>query len=398
MQKHDQDFIRRKNRSTVFELIKNSAPLSRAELARLTSMSPTTISRIVSELFDKDFIHEIEYVTTGVGRKAVMLQAKPESVLSIGVEIDITNSRIGVVDLDGKVIRSKQIEIDIGESPEVTLLRIAQGIKELMEHDYIDPRKVVGIGVGLPGIIDYENGTALLSAQLGWKQLDVAGMLQKLTGLDVVVDNELKVKALAEHLYGAARGSNNSVLIGFGSGVGSSIIIDGEIYRGETNSAGEIGHIVVDPNGLLCKCGKVGCLQTYIAEASLIEQSNKVKPISTLDELFLAKREGEYWAANIVDRAMTFIAVTISNIACMYNPSTVILSGKLVEKFPEVKEFIAEKCMQHFVWEPLKGTFQIQYSTLEDDGVVIGSSLLAQSQFLNIDKQFEKAVQTDSNH
>lgn len=391
MQKHDQDYIRRKNRSTVFELIRKHSPLSRAEIARLTGMSPTTVSRIVSELYQQDFMHEIEQATTGVGRKAVMLHVNPGSVLSVGVEIDRSGIRIGIVDLDGKVVHSTQVTRDSRETPEATLERIASAIEELIQASDIDRRKVVGIGVGLPGIVDYAGGSVVLSAQLGWKQTDIAGELRRLTGFEVAVDNELKVRALAEHQYGSARGSSRSVLIGFGSGVGSSLIIDGEIYRGETNSAGEIGHTVVDPGGLLCECGKVGCLQTYIAEASLVEQANKIKPIGSLEELFQARKDGEYWAASIVDRAMTFVAVTVSNIACVYNPDTVILTGKLVESFPEVRDFISDKCMDQFVWEPLRGTFQIVYSALESDGVVIGSGILAQNLFLDIDRQMEQA-------
>ncbi|RED36875.1 ROK family transcriptional regulator [Paenibacillus sp. VMFN-D1] len=391
MQKHDQDYIRRKNRSTVFELIRKHSPLSRAEIARLTGMSPTTVSRIVSELYQQDFMHEIEQTTTGVGRKAVMLHVNPGSVLSVGVEIDRSGIRIGIVDLDGKVVHSTQVTRDSRETPEATLERIASAIEELIQAEDIDRRKVVGVGVGLPGIVDYAGGSVVLSAQLGWKQTDIAGELRRLTGFEVAVDNELKVRALAEHQYGSARGSSRSVLIGFGSGVGSSLIIDGEIYRGETNSAGEIGHTVVDPGGLLCECGKVGCLQTYIAEASLVEQANKIKPIGSLEELFQVRKDGEYWAASIVDRAMTFVAVTVSNIACVYNPDTVILTGKLVESFPDVRDFISDKCMDQFVWEPLRGTFQIVYSSLESDGVVIGSGILAQNLFLDIDRQMEQA-------
>ncbi|MEC0368822.1 ROK family transcriptional regulator [Paenibacillus chibensis] len=393
MQKHDQDFIKRKNRTTVFEIIKNNSPLSRAEIARLTGMSPTTVSRIVSELYHLDYMHEIEQETTSVGRKAVFLQVNPKSVLSVGVEIDKASIRIGVIDLDGRVIGSRILDRQANEASEATLEHIASGINGLIDEEGFDRRRIVGIGVGLPGIIDYASGTAVLSAQLGWKQTEIAGVLKEHTGLEVAVDNELKVKSLAEHMYGSAKGSSRSVLIGFGSGVGSSLIIDGEIYRGESNSAGEIGHTVVDPNGILCECGKVGCLQTYIAEASLIEQSQKIKPIASLDELFQARRDGEFWASSILDRAMTFVAVTISNIACMYNPDTVILTGKLVERFPEVREFIAEKCMQQFVWEPLRGTFQIVYSAFENDGVVIGSGLLAQSRFLDIGSQMEQVEQ-----
>lgn len=393
MQKHDQDFIKRKNRTTVFEIIKNHSPLSRAEIARLTGMSPTTVSRIVAELDHLDFMHEIEQETTSVGRKAILLKVNPKSVLSVGVEIDKTAIRIGAVDLDGSVIGGKSIARHAEESSEATLGSIAAGINALIDDERLDRRRIVGIGVGLPGIIDHAGGKAVLSAQLGWKQADIAGLLKARTGLAVAVDNELKVKSLAEHMYGAAKGSKRSVLIGFGSGVGSSLIIDGDIYRGESNSAGEVGHTVVDPGGLRCDCGKKGCLQTYIAEAALIEQASRVKPVASLDELFQARRDGERWAADIVDRAMAFIAVTIGNVACMYNPDTVILTGKLVERYPEVRAFIAEKCMSEYVWEPLRGTFRIAYSAFEQDGVIIGSGLLAQGRFLDIASQIEQMEQ-----
>lgn len=393
MQKHDQDFIKRKNRTTVFEIIKNHSPLSRAEIARLTGMSPTTVSRIVAELDHLDFMHEIEQETTSVGRKAILLKVNPKSVLSVGVEIDKTAIRIGAVDLDGSVIGGKNITRNAEESSEATLGSIAAGINALIDDERLDRRRIVGIGVGLPGIIDHAGGKAVLSAQLGWKQADIAGLLKARTGLAAAVDNELKVKSLAEHMYGAAKGSKRSVLIGFGSGVGSSLIIDGDIYRGESNSAGEVGHTVVDPGGLRCDCGKKGCLQTYIAEAALIEQASRVKPVASLDELFQARRDGERWAADIVDRAMAFIAVTIGNVACMYNPDTVILTGKLVERYPEVRAFIAEKCMSEYVWEPLRGTFRIAYSAFEQDGVIIGSGLLAQGRFLDIASQIEQMEQ-----
>ncbi|GIO31440.1 MULTISPECIES: ROK family transcriptional regulator [Paenibacillus] len=393
MQKHDQDFIKRKNRTTVFELIRKHSPVSRAEIARWTGMSPTTVSRIVNELYHLDFMHEIEQETTSVGRKAVFLQVNPKSVLSVGVEMDKTGVRTGVVDLDGKVVGIRYIARQPEEPSDATLGKIADGIQTLIREGGFDRRRIVGIGVGLPGIIDHDGGRAVLSAQLGWKSTDIAPLLQERTGLPTAVDNELKVKSLAEHTYGAAAGSKRSVLIGFGSGVGSSLIIDGDIYRGESNSAGEIGHTIVDPGGSLCECGKRGCLQTYIAEAALLEKARKIKPVSGLDELFQARRNGEGWAADILDRAMAFIAVTIGNIACMYNPDTVILTGKLVEQYPEVKDFIAEKCMSEFVWEPLRGTFRIVYSAFEQDGVIIGSGLLAQSRFLDIASQIDQMEQ-----
>ncbi|WP_279345669.1 ROK family protein, partial [Salmonella enterica] len=139
-----------------------------------------------------------------------------------------------------------------GDTPEATVARIADIIEELILECDIDRRRIVGIGVGLPGIIDVEAGIVNFSVQLGWKNVQLAERLKELTGLQAVVDNELKVKALAERLKGSAYGSNRTVLLGFGNGVGSALILEGEIYRGVTNSAGEIGHTTVDPEGMMC--------------------------------------------------------------------------------------------------------------------------------------------------
>ncbi|SHE12681.1 Making large colonies protein [Chlamydia abortus] len=386
VQKHDQDYIKKKNKATVFQLIKSSSPISRASIAKKTGMSPTTVGRIVAELYEQGFVKETEeQVTTGLGRKATMLELDRTSVLTAGVELDKSKFRIGMVDFDGRIISLREVNREVSETAEQALNRIGLELQSMIEQEGMDPGKIIGLGIGMPGIVDEQSGEVILSAQLGWRNVRVAETLKTITGYEVAVDNELKVKALAEYCYGAAKGSKRTALIGFGTGVGSALIINGEIYRGETNSAGEIGHTIVDPNGVMCECGKIGCLQTYIAESSLITESNKIKPISTLNELFEERRKGQFWAANILDRAITFIGITIANVICLYNPDTVIVSGDLVEKYDEVRSFFENDQLQQYVWEPLRDTYQVVYSALGSEGVVIGSSLLAQEKFLSIE-------------
>ncbi len=386
MQKHDQDYIRRKNKAVVFQMIRSSSPISRAAIARKTKMSPATVSRIVQELNDQGFVKETKLQTTSSpGRKAILLELDQTSVLTVGIELDKSEFKIGIVDFDGRMIHKRDVKREVFESLEETMAQIGQELQAIIEQENINPNKIIGVGVGIPGLVDTKNGEVILSAQLGWKCTDVANKLKAITGYEVAIDNELKVKALAEYSYGAAKGSTCTVLIGFGSGVGSALVINGEIYRGDTNSAGEIGHTIVDPNGVMCECGKIGCLQTYIAESSLITESNKVKPISSLDELFEESRQGQLWATHIVDRAIAFIGITIANVISVYNPNTVIVSGNLVEKYEEVRSFIEKNELQQYVWEPLKDSYQLVFSELGSNGVVIGASILAQNKFLNIE-------------
>ncbi|MFE6799616.1 ROK family transcriptional regulator [Paenibacillus chitinolyticus] len=385
MKKHDQDFMKRQNRLTVFEIIKHQQPISRASIAKQTGMSPTTVSRIVAELAEEGYLLESEQVSAGLGRKSTLLEMVDAAVLSVGVELDRHQVNIGIVDLQGNVIAMSQYPRSVEESPEVTLERVGTEIDQLTKSNEIDCERIIGVGVGLPGIIDNDTGEVMFSVQLGWRNVRLAERLKEITGYDVAVDNELKAKALAEHMKGAAIGSQRTVLLGFGNGVGSAFIMEGEIYRGRTNSAGEIGHTTIDPNGMLCDCGKAGCLQTYINIKSLLSEANKIRPVRSIEDLFEAKKAGERWALHLIERALMYMAITINNVVCMYNPDSVILSGELTDKFPEILDEVVDLCYSKYVWEPLRGAFRILKSELHEQGVVIGSGLISQNCFFALE-------------
>ncbi|MFB7816192.1 ROK family transcriptional regulator [Paenibacillus chitinolyticus] len=385
MKKHDQDFMKRQNRLTVFEIIKHQQPISRASIAKQTGMSPTTVSRIVAELAEEGYLLESEQVSAGLGRKSTLLEMVDAAVLSVGVELDRHQVNIGIVDLQGNVVAMSQYPRSVEESPEVTLERVGTEIDQLTKSNEIDCERIIGVGVGLPGIIDNDTGEVMFSVQLGWRNVRLAERLKEITGYDVAVDNELKAKALAEHMKGAAIGSQRTVLLGFGNGVGSAFIMEGEIYRGRTNSAGEIGHTTIDPNGMLCDCGKAGCLQTYINIKSLLSEANKIRPVRSIEELFEAKKAGERWALHLIERALMYMAITINNVVCMYNPDSVILSGELTDKFPEILDEVVDLCYSKYVWEPLRGAFRILKSELHEQGVVIGSGLISQNCFFALE-------------
>ncbi|CAM4423896.1 ROK family transcriptional regulator [Paenibacillus endophyticus] len=385
VKKHDQDFMKRQNRLTVFEIIKNQHPISRASIAKQTGMSPTTVSRIVGELTEQGYLLNSDQVSAGLGRKSTLLGMVNASVLSVGVDLDRSLMSIGIVDLQGKLVCGSKYPRIPDESPETTLIRISEAIEQLMQQQEIDRTRIVGIGVGLPGIVNNEEGIVVFSVQLGWKNVKLAERLKELNGFDIAVDNELKVRALAEHLKGAAFGSRRTALLGFGHGVGSAIILEGEIYRGVMNSAGEIGHTTVDPSGMMCDCGKAGCLQTYINISSLLSEANRIRPIGTIEELFEAKRAGEHWAIHLIDRALMYMAITINNVVCMYNPDSVILSGELVDKFPDIHDEVEKIYLSRFLWEPLRDSFTFHRSMLNERGVMIGSGLLSQNRFFALE-------------
>ncbi|WP_244908223.1 ROK family transcriptional regulator [Paenibacillus campinasensis] len=385
MKKLDQDDMKRQNRSTVFQIIKQHQPISRAAIAKQTGMSPTTVSRIIAEFSDEGYVVEMEeQASAGRGRKSTLIRLREHSVLSVGVQIDREFGMLGIVDVQGNVMTSTSFAREPGEAAETTARRIGGKLTELVEASGLDRCRLVGLGIGVPGIVNVEDGTVRLSVQLGWREVGLAGMITETTGLPVVVDNELKLKGLAEQLRGAAQGSSRTVLLGFGHGVGSALIRRGEIYRGATNSAGEIAHMMMNPQGMMCDCGNVGCLQTFITIPSLLSEARKMEPIDTFGELFEQWQSGKRWASFLLEQALVYMAMTVNNVVSMYNPDRVIVSGEMIDPYPEIYEALVDLCRTKYIWEPLRGTFSISRSDLARHGVLIGSGLVAQNVYFQL--------------
>lgn len=385
IKKRDQEYIKQNNLKMILDIIKSKRSISRAEIVKITNMSPTSVSRIVGSLIDLGLVKETETSSGGVGRKAILLDLDLESVMTIGVYINKHIINVGIVNFGGEILYKDKIELKPKDiHPDILISKACELIRDTIKNSKINSSKIIGIGVSLPGIINSKNGEVIFSAPLSWENVHIAQAIESELNIKTIVDNDVKLEALAESLYGVGKNSGKTALVNFGRGVGSALIIDGEIFRGVTNIAGEIGHITIDPNGILCECGRRGCLQTFIVEDNLIEEANKVKKIVDIKEIFEAAHNGENWAASILERAVTYMCVTINNIVCMYNPDTIVLSGSLIEAYPEILNAVEEKC-KTFIWSPLRGTFKILYSELKRESDIIGPSTLALNTFLSFD-------------
>ncbi|MDY0393680.1 ROK family protein [Virgibacillus halophilus] len=232
-----------------------------------------------------------------------------------------------------------------------------------------------------PDLLTIKKGNVKLSAQFNWKDIPFLELLRSKIDLPLYIDNELKLQALAEYNRGGNSKQENMVVISFGSGVGSALISKGEIYRGEDNFAGEIGHTIVDPLGAYCPCGNFGCLQTYIAEQFLLDEASKTKKLNSIDDLISVAKEGEKWASNILDKATTYAALTVNNVICLNNPDVVVLTGSLVVNHPEIREEVLRKCKDQ-IWSAAAETFRLDTTEMGSEGVVVGAALSVQRKYL----------------
>ncbi|MED4203306.1 ROK family transcriptional regulator [Neobacillus mesonae] len=383
MRVKDQNFLKKQNQSLVLEYIIQNGPISRAEIAKHMAMSPTSASRIVASLEEEQLIKEVYLETDEVGRKATYYTANEHSVVFVGVEIDVGLVRAGLMNLIGELITVRSFQTNTDHYEHVIEF-IKQMVNDLIREQQIDKARIAGVCIGLPGLIDNEKGTVEFSAQFNWRNVPLKQLLEQKLDLQVFIDNELKLKALAEYVS-ASLPYKNVVMLGFGKGVGSALITDGEIYRGTNNMSGEIGHMTLDPYGAYCPCGNFGCLQTYIAIDFLLDEASKTQPMDSMDELAAAYHEKEKWAVNILEKAATYAGLAIKNVVCAYNPDAVFLSGSLIEDYPEIAELIIEK-HSNSTWFPESYSYELLVTQMKGMGVVKGAALSVQRKLIkNLD-------------
>ncbi len=375
--------MRRQNKYIVLDAIRQMAPISRIQLSKYTKMSPTTITRIVQELEAEGFILEGVSEETAIGRRPTLIHMRGDALYTIGIEIDCFTIRIGILDFLGKLIAFQEIKCSIKHQYEEAVHLLKRSIVNIMTEYQITQEKLLGIGIGIPGVINNEEGMIVSSEQLKWENCHIREDLNGIFGCEVIVDNELKMQIIAEigDIYTPLY--SNCILVGIGTGIGAAILLNGEVYRGIQNKAGEISHITINPFGEMCHCGKRGCLSMYISEVTLLKRTPQNLNIQSIEEILQCVDQGEQWAVDIQQDVATFLAIAINNLVCLYEPEAVIVSGEIIEHNVTFQKLLSEKCKQ-YIWKELQPYFDLQFSNQLKEGVVKGAALQAQKQLLSV--------------
>jgi predicted NBD/HSP70 family sugar kinase len=273
------DSVRALNRSRVIDALRRHGTVSRAGIARETGLSRSTVSSLVADLQRQGFIVELPEDGDGdapgrvrsSGRPPVLLALDPSAGAVLGVDFGHRHLRVALADLSSRVLAERRVELDVDRAATSALDGAADLAATVVEEAGLDRALLVGAGMGLPGPIDRVTGAVGHSVILpGWGGLRAAEELSRRLGLAVRVDNDANLGALAEVSYGAGRGATDVVYIKMSSGIGAGIILGGRLHRGATGIAGEMGHVLVDPRGRVCRCGNRGCLETLAAGPALL--------------------------------------------------------------------------------------------------------------------------------
>lgn len=390
--------LRRSNRSRALWQVFLSGPMTRQEIGVLAGLSPATVSNLVADLVAEGIIAEVGSEDSNGGRPRGLLQVNPEYGYVIGVDVGESAFLVELFDL-GLGMRARHLSAtDMAVlDPNDAVTHVAEGIRSVIEQAGVGQagagqRAILGVGVAVPGLVEHTEHAIVHGQSVGWDAVPVETMLRDMIDLPVLVDNGAKTLGQAETWFGAARGTDNAIIVLLGMGLGTCIISNGEVYRGATSSAGEWGHTCVMVGGRRCRCGANGCLEAYVGAAAIAaryaELAGAGQPASPASlegtvAAIIASSQRNAAAAQVLDEVVMYLGAGIANLVNLFNPERVVVGGWLGQALSDaLLPRIIEAARTHALRLPFSGV-QIVKAELGQDAVALGGATLPIARLLN---------------
>ena len=376
--------------------------ISRVQLARQTSLSTTTITNLTAELLaDGIIVEEKNSEAAGkqrrVGRPREMLRLVPDARFAVGVHIGIGLFRVAVTNLHARIIHNNIADFDLDTPPEIVLEDIAKLIEKTIAESGVDSSRVLGVGVGASGLVDFENGVNVFAPRLGWRDTPIVEILQTYLDLPICADNNVRCMALGEAFFGAGKGVGVLAFVYGRVGVGAGLVVNGQVFRGSGAGAGEIGHtVMLLNNGAPCTCGNSGCLETLVSERVLVQQARALaesQPDGTLaayldqsnedliiDCIFAAACDGDDGTLQLVTELATNLGIALSNLVNVLNPELILLGGMFSQGCDTILP-VAERTMREMAFAGLGENVRLETTSFGWRAGVTGAAALALTTF-----------------
>lgn len=336
-------FLRQQNLTGIAHHLYENAPISRVELARLTKLNKTTVSSLIEELIQKEFVKEIGIEKQiGAGRNAVLLGINPQYGFIVSVEIGADYFYVVCADFSAKIVWRHRETFDNSDRKKalnLIFLRIREAVSFAEQQG-----SLLGIAVCVHGLVDKEKGVLLFSPNSGWRDVPLFEMFSNEFQTEILIDNEANLAALGEQFFGAAEGNGDVLYISIGKGLGGGIVLGGKMYGGARGIAGEFGHLTLFPDGIPCRCGNRGCWETEVGISALhrnikneIEQNSQTKITAkfseiekiTVENAVESAKSGSRIAVQSFEKIGRNLGIGLASLLNIFNPNLIVLGGEL---------------------------------------------------------------------
>ncbi len=328
----------------VTTIIRNQGKASRSDIARLLGLSRASMTQLISGLMERGLVMEVGDGDSQGGRRPRLLSFNDKLGYVVGVDVGATSLDVAIADFNGKIIAQHGEAVDVREGPQAILGRVNHIAQSLLALVDAQPSQVYGFGIGVPGPVEFTTGLLIAPPIMpGWNGFPIRDFIgQTFQQARVMVDNDVNVMALGELRVGAGKDVQHFVFVKIGTGIGAGIVANGVMYRGHNGSAGDIGHVCADVNGLVCHCGNIGCLEAMAAGPAIAARALKAAQSGASD--FLAQRlqaqgiltaadvsrgimVGDYACNEIIQDCGRLIGEALASMVNILNPSMIFIGG-----------------------------------------------------------------------
>jgi predicted NBD/HSP70 family sugar kinase len=369
--------LRHLNRLRVLETLYRHPACSRADLARHTGLSRATVSTLAEELVSAGLVEERDAAPAASGRPPVLLSLAATAAFAVGLDFGHQHIRVAVCDLSGKPVVDEWSSAEVDHAPIESMDLAHELVRSALDSAEVDPDRLLGVGMGLAAPIDHVTGELEADGILpGWHGIRPAAEMEARLGVPVELENDANVGALGEKAFGAARGVDDLVYIRLSAGIGAGLILGGRPYHGVRGVAGEIGHVLSDPSGPICRCGNRGCLEAIaspVAVAALLERSTgEHVSVQRILELVAEGHRGARRAVADAGEAVGRAAAMLVNVL---NPELVVIGGDLAAAGPVLLDPITAAIERHSV-VPAAHAVRVTAGMLGERAEVLGAAAL----------------------
>ncbi|MEI6897755.1 MAG: ROK family protein [Psychromonas sp.] len=381
------DHIKQINYATIYKVIENNAPISRVKIAKISKLSPASVTKITRQLLEKGIINEIDRQTSTGGRPAISLTLNSSCIHVLAIKVGRNLLSISRYDLTGEQLANKQVIIDSKNCNKLIDL-ITSEIALAINNKPAFSDKISAISLTLTGLVNPKSGRMVYSLHYPFDNIPLVALIEQKFNIPTFIGNHTRALALAEHYFGASQDCLDSILISVHHGVGSGIIIQGKWLLGENCNIGEIGHIQVNPAGKQCHCGNFGCLETEVSDNVIIEKVQRalshgnitsITPETlSIENIYQAAGNNDPLCKKIVEDAAAYLGKTVAILVNLLNPEKIIIAGKITQSrsilFSAIQQCVAQQTLSKF-----QNKLTIVATELQPNSTMAAFSLIKQA-------------------
>ncbi len=393
----DQMVVRKHNTAVILDCLRVHSPVSRADISSKTGLNRSTVSSIVNELVQGGLVRETELRKNKLGRPSIPLELSPGGACAIGAEIGVDFVSILLADFVAQPIWRRRVALDPGLEQQSFIERAGDLIQEAHNLAISRGLRPLGIGLGVPGLVDTLRRELMFAPNLKWSHVPLGTILSQRFNLPVFVENDANAAALGEYYFGAARDVENFVYLSADVGLGGGIVLGGKPFRGSGGYAGEVGHISMDANGEVCGCGRRGCWELMVGPRAIVRQiratlrngsqsliyelaHHDLESI-TFAQVIQAAEAGDVVARDALRNVGKWLGIGIANLVNTLNPELVVLGGTLALAWhiliPEIQATVQEQALK-----PSQQVLRIVTSAHGSEACVVGAAALVLDEIL----------------